>query len=142
MLSADNFARYQPLVEMLASADPDELVQTYRRFYPLLQQAYVELGYPDGYFNDRLVEVIDHLLLAPDVPEKLQLTRPHVLYQYADRDIEALSSGQKLMLRIGDENAARVRKSLAAFRQALLEPANDNPGSNEPDDEQPDQATE
>ena len=37
----------------------------YKQYYPLFQQAYVDLGYPEGYFNDRLVEVIDHLLATP-----------------------------------------------------------------------------
>ena len=39
---------------------------TYVRLYPLFQSAYRELGYPDGYFNDRLVFAIDDLLAAPD----------------------------------------------------------------------------
>jgi hypothetical protein len=119
-LSSDNFARYTTPVEMLANADTAELVATYRRFYPLLQQAYVELGYPDGYFNDRLIEVIDHLLEQPIVPGELKLARPHVLYEYADAGVEDLSSGQKLMLRIGADNAAKVRSALSRFRDTLL----------------------
>ena len=38
----------------------------YERLYPLFQQAYEDLGYPGKYFNDRLVEVIDHLLQTPE----------------------------------------------------------------------------
>lgn len=30
-------------------------MQFYVRLYPLFQKAYVELGYPNGYFNDRLI---------------------------------------------------------------------------------------
>ena len=66
----------------------------YRHFYPLFQQAYVDLGYPDGYFNDRLVEVIDHLLATPDVAGPIKLTQPSVFYQYADPSIEERSAGR------------------------------------------------
>ena len=54
-------------VRALESIDSAKLVALYVRFYPLFQQAYAELGYPSRYFNDRLFEVIDHLLATPDV---------------------------------------------------------------------------
>ena len=119
-LSPDNFDRYDFLVDMLVNADADRLVETYRRFYPLLQRAYVNLGYPDGYFNDRVVAVIDHLLETPQFDGPVLLVRPHVLYEYADPNLEALSSGQKLLIRMGGRNAARVRQMLAELRAYLV----------------------
>jgi len=115
----DNYHRYDILVNLLASTDADKFVSTYRRFYPLLQQAYVNLGYPDGYFNDRAVEVIDHLLETPQTKDMIPLVRPHVLYEYADPRLEALSSGQKLLLRMGNDNATRVRQKLAELRELI-----------------------
>ena len=47
-------------------SEPSQAAALYRRLYPLFQQAYAELGYPTGHFNDRLVEVVDHLLAAPE----------------------------------------------------------------------------
>jgi hypothetical protein len=119
VLSPANFERYTYLVEMLQFADVDDIVDTYRRFYPLLQDAYVKLGYPDGYFNDRLIEVIDHLLATPTPAQPLRLARPHVLYEYADTDLEALSSGQKLLLRMGDQHANELRQVLVDFRARI-----------------------
>ena len=118
-LSGENHARYDELVNTITAADPEVVVGTYRRFYPLFQEAYVRLGYPDGYFNDRLVEVIDHLLETPEVDEPLALTRPNVLYEFADPDLESLSSGQKLLLRMGPDNAARIKKMLAEVRALI-----------------------
>jgi hypothetical protein len=116
VLSASNYDRYDFLVNMVVTADLGDLVDIYRRYYPILQAAYVRLGYPDGYFNDRVVEVIDHLITTP-VPDKpIRLARPHVLYEYADPELEALSSGQKLLLRMGSENAARTKKVLEQLR--------------------------
>lgn len=119
VIGGDNAARYAPLIGVLSSADPQRVMETYSRFYPLMQEAYVRLGYPDAYFNDRLIAVIDHLLAAPEPETPLRLVRPNVLYQYADPELEALSAGQKLMLRMGRENAATVKALLRDYRNRL-----------------------
>ena len=119
-LNPDNYRRYDFLVNMLATADIDELVDLYQRFYPLFQEVYVDLGYPQGHFSDRVVEVIDHLLTTPDVDEPVDLVRPHVLYEYADPRLEALSSGQKVLLRIGGEHRVRVMQFLEELRDAII----------------------
>jgi hypothetical protein len=119
LLRADNAARYDPYVRVLEQADPQKLVQAYVRYYPLFQNSYRELGYPNGYFNDRLVQVIDHLLAAPDVPAPVALAQPKVLYEYADPALEALSAGQKMMIRMGPVNESRVKAKLRAIRHAL-----------------------
>lgn len=119
-LSPDNYQRYDPLINKIASADIHAVAGTYRRFYPLFQQSYKRLGYPNGYFNDRVVEVIDHLLTMPLQPdEPIQLVRPHVLYEFADSRLEDLSSGQKLLLRIGPEHSATVKRFLRDLRAEL-----------------------
>jgi len=96
--------------------DSKKLVSVYVHLYPLFQQAYVELGYPDGYFNDRLVQVIDNLLAAPAPPEPVRLAQPSVLFVYADPELESLSAGQKMLLRMGPENAAAVKNKLRQIR--------------------------
>lgn len=118
-LSPDNFSRYDQLVNRFASADADAIVEMYRRYYPLFQQSYERLGYPNAYFNDRVVEVIDHLLATPRPEEPIRLVRPHVLYEFDDPDLEALSSGQKLMLRLGGDHAGAVKRVLGDLRVEL-----------------------
>ena len=115
-LSPANVERYRPLLALLEMTDTRSLAALYQRWYPLLQQSYEELGYPGRYFNDRLVTVIDHLLETPKVKGPIELTQPNVLYEFADPRLEALSSGQKLILRMGPENAARVQAKLKELR--------------------------
>jgi len=122
-VNAANYQRYDFLVNMLANADLVALVEVYRRFYPLFQEAYAGLGYPQGFFNDRAVEVIDHLLATPDIDEPVELVRPNVLYEYADPQLESLSSGQKLLLRIGADHAVRVKQFLEELRALIVVPA-------------------
>jgi hypothetical protein len=42
--------------------------------------------------------------------------QPKVLYEFADPALEALPSGQKILLRMGPENAARVKAKLREIR--------------------------
>ena len=115
-ISTSNYRRYDALVDIVTSANLQDVTDVYRRFYPLMQKAYVDLGYPDGYFNDRLVEVIDHLLETPQVTAPVELVRPHVLYEFRDPQLEALSSGQKLLIRMGNDNADAVKRTLRELR--------------------------
>jgi DUF3014 family protein len=119
VISEESYRRYDALVSIIEESDVGELADLYRRYYPLFQKAYEELGYPNGYFNDRLVAVIDDLLATPELSGKVLLIRPHVLYEFQDPDIEARSSGQKLMLRIGNENAAKIKTKLRELRDVI-----------------------
>lgn len=119
VIGPGNAGRYEALTRIFVAMPTEQLVQTYGRLYPLFQQAYVELGYPEGYFNDRLVEVIDHLLAAPRVDGQIELVRPHVMFRFADPELEALSPGHKLMVRIGPENARALKAKLREVRAML-----------------------
>lgn len=121
-LDEKNYARYAPLVGLLAKTDTSQVAALYKRYYPLLQESYEDLGYPQGYFNDRLVEVIDHLLETPAVEGPIELTQPGMFYEYADPSLEARSSGQKLLIRMGPENAALVKRKLRELREEVTKP--------------------
>lgn len=115
-----NYARYNTYVQLLQGLDVQPFAAAYFRLYPLFQQAYQDLGYPNGYFNDRVVQVIDDLLATPDVTGPIKVARPNVMYEYADPALEKLSAGQKLMLRIGPKNAAIVKAKLRELRAVLI----------------------
>ncbi len=121
-IGAENLTRYAPYMHVVEAVDAKTLAALYIRFYPLFQHAYRELGYPDGYFNDRLVDAIDDLLAAPDLQSPVRLTQPKVLYEYADPDLERRSAGQKLMMRIGSNNARIVKAKLTQFRREVVKP--------------------
>src|SRR5688572_31376737 len=105
---------------MIASLDAQKLMTQYARYYPLFQESYENLGHPPQHFNDRLVEVIDHLLETPTVRDPISLARPNVLYEFADPKLESLSAGQKLLIRMGSANADRIKDKLRELRAALV----------------------
>lgn len=86
----------------------------------MFQQAYQDLGYPGRYFNDRFVEVIEHLLDAPEVRGPIRLLQPKVFYTFADPDLEALSTGQRILIRIGPDNAMKVKAKLKELRRIIM----------------------
>jgi len=129
VISAANRERYAPFISVATSVDATRVVAIYRRLYPLLQQAYEDLGYPGKYFNDRVVDVIDDLRATPDLPEPLRVKPVEVpgvpagktgsLYLFEDPSIEARSAGQKVLLRMGRANAARVKAKLGEIRRLI-----------------------
>jgi len=114
-----NYARYTPMVDVIRKLDMQALANVYFHFYPLFQSAYEGLGYPNAYFNDRLIKVIDSMLAAPQPTGPVELVRPNVLYQYADPALEARPAGQKLLIRMGPDNEAQIKKKLSELRAAL-----------------------
>jgi hypothetical protein len=119
-LSAQNAERYRPYVRVAEGVPTQALVAVYRRFYPLFQKQYENLGYPKKYFNDRVVEVIDHLLETPEVHGPVLLSQPRVLYEFADPKLEGLSAGQKILLRMRGDNAVKIKAKLREIREALV----------------------
>jgi len=119
LLSEASFARYDALVQMLDAVSADQLDATYRRYYPLLQEAYVKLGYPDARFHDRMLAVIDHLLKTPRISGPIEVVRPKVLYELADPRLQRLSAGQKVLIRMGPRHKSIVEKKLRELRERL-----------------------
>jgi hypothetical protein len=118
-LDASNFERYKPMVAVIGALDMRSLAAVYTHFYPLFQQSYQDLGYPNGYFNDRLVQVIDVMLATPQPAAPIELVRPNVMYTFADPALEARPAGQKLLIRMGPDNAAVIKGKLRELRAII-----------------------
>lgn len=114
-----NAQRYEPLVRSLQATGPQEAAEFYFRFYPLLQEAHAELASSERYFNDRLVDVIDHLLDTPEIPAEFEVEPWEGHYRFADPAMEELSWGRKMLVRMGPEQAAVVKGWLRDFREQV-----------------------
>jgi Protein of unknown function (DUF3014) len=129
-IGADNGLRYTPYVLLLETVDLRQAIGIYVRIYPSLQRAYEALGYPGGYLNDRLVEVIDQLLATPEIDAPIEVSlppiegpvrpaRPWVLYDFVDPSLQSLTSGQKALLRTGSINERRIKTRLEEVRRLV-----------------------
>ena len=118
VLSPQNFARYDEYVALLRDTDSGALVAFYQRYSPLFQQAWEQNG-GKGAFTERLVAVIDNLLAAPDPEGPVYLVKPEAVYLFEDPELEAMTAGQKVLVRMGNANAAVVKEKLREIRAAL-----------------------
>lgn len=119
-IDARNYARYAPYLSLLQGVESRKLVGGYVHFYPLFQSAYRDLG-SQGYFNDRVVQVIDNLLDTPEPPEPVHVVLKNtVFYKYADPSLESLSVGQKALLRMGPDDRRQVKEKLREIRARLI----------------------
>ncbi len=119
VINPANYRRYTPYVELLEAVDTTQLVENYRSYYSLFQQAYRQMGYADGEFNDRVTAIIDELLATPEVTGPVSLVKPEAFFLFADPDLESRTAGQKILLRMGNANAVRVKAKLVEIREAL-----------------------
>jgi hypothetical protein len=80
------------------------------------------------------VQVIDHLLATPEpegpievIPPQVKgpvpLERPWALHEFADPELQALTAGQKLLLRMGPVNQRRVKGKLEEIRRLVTTPS-------------------
>ncbi len=120
IMSPANFSRYDGYVDVLKNLDNDALMAEYHRFYPLIQQAWEENG-GKGSFNRRFVEVINNLLETPDVAHPIYLYKPEAVYLFEDPQLESLTAGQKIMVRMGSVNAAVVKNKIEDLSHYLVE---------------------
>ena len=73
-----------------------------------------------GFFNDLVIETIDHLMSTPEVTEEIELIALTKSYQFDDKDLEDLSGSQKVLVRMGVPNARKVKARLSQLRNILI----------------------
>jgi hypothetical protein len=118
-----SYARYNGFAETVGSLDVEGLARAYVLLRPRLQEAYRELGNPDGDI-DRAVEAAIVRLLRTPRPDARVAVRPSpVMYKFADDRLESLSPAQKQLLRMGPRNVDLVQEKLRALAAALKIPA-------------------
>lgn len=118
-LDPSNYERYDRIIGYVEKMDARKIGRLYAKFYPLLQRTYEETGFPEERFHDRVLAALDDMMDAPRPTGPIRLVQPKVLYRFEDDHLENLSAGQKIMIRVGPENAARLRKVLARVRAAI-----------------------
>ena len=119
VMDVEGFTRFDKLVDAVAALDARQAMAVYRLFSPLFQQAYAEIGYRDVNFDITLRRAIRNVLNTDEIEGPFQLVKPSVMYLYADADIENMADVQKQIIRLGPENAEKLKTQLRQFLQQL-----------------------
>lgn len=114
-----SYDRYNGYAEAIAGVDAMATARLYATLRPRVNDAYRELGYPDGDFDRVLERAIGQLLNVPIVDGPITL-RPKLLsYAYADPRLESLSPVQRQFLRMGPRNVEAVQGKLREIATLL-----------------------
>ena len=111
--------RYRIYTDLILKADPKALVELYFHYYPLVQKAFLEIK-PSGHFNDRLIQVIDHLESTPSVHGSKELLAYNRSYKFEELALEELSVSQKMLLRLGAASSEKVKTQLKKIRELII----------------------
>ncbi|MCG6201271.1 DUF3014 domain-containing protein [Psychromonas antarctica] len=118
-LDTKSYHRYDLYVDIINAINIDYAIDQYRLLTPLFSEAYAELGYSENAFISTLSAAIEGVLNAPIIREPIKLVAPSVMYKFADPQLEALSSADKLMIRMGPDNMLKLRVKLQKIQIAL-----------------------
>jgi hypothetical protein len=119
IIDARSYERYDGIAATVEGLDAQGLARVYATLRPRLQDAYRELGYPEGNVDAAVERAIGRLLDAPILEREVEVHRASVFYQFADPRIERLSAAQKQLLRMGPRNQRLVQDKLRAVGRAL-----------------------
>jgi hypothetical protein len=120
-LDPASYTRFNLLVNTLVSIDSEQAVERFRLMVPLFETAYAELGYPDRTFTRALQDAFDNVLAARVPEREILLIRPSVNYYFADPGLESMSDLEKLLIRMGPDNAAKLQRKAREFRGLLAD---------------------
>ncbi len=108
-LDPATYARWDSHTTALVSVDPKELAQLYVNVKVLFDQAYGELGHPNGDFDEAIVKAISTLAETPRFDTEPTLIRKQPgFYEYEDQAMRTLLPVQKQFLLMGPDNRRRV----------------------------------
>ena len=112
VITAASYRRYDPYADAFSSLDARGAARLYATVKPRTQEAYRDLGYPEGDVDEALKKAVVELLETPVIDGPIAVRRMSVSYTYEDARLESLSAAQKQLLRMGPRNVRLVQAKL------------------------------
>ena len=113
------YARYNIVADVFSSLDSNGTSQLYRQLSPPIQEAYKDLGYPEGKFHATFIRAIDELLAVPVVEGDVMLEEKLKSFAMADEKLESMSQAQKHLFRMGPQNVRTIQAKLRELKALL-----------------------
>lgn len=114
-----SYRRYDDYADAVGALDAEGTARLYATLKPRIQDAYRELGYPEGDFDRAMERAIVELLDTPVVEGDVALTPKSVSWDFADPKLQSLSSAQRQFLRMGPRNMRIVKAKLREIAPLL-----------------------
>lgn len=120
-LDTAGFSRYDGFAQWVGRLNTPALVSLLNDYEMIATQALTRMGVTDFDIRSALLAATTQILSTPQVSVGAELMRREANWVYMDPELEALSSLQKQVLRMGPENADIVQQKARDIRGALLD---------------------
>jgi len=119
IIDTRSYQRYDNYADYVYSVDSKAFVQYYLSLKPSIDDFYAEIARPNTTFDDALDKAISMVLNTPVIYNEIEVNSPSVMYLYNDPKLENLNDAQKLLLRMGPQNLAKIKHKLRSIQAEL-----------------------
>lgn len=120
-ITRKSYQRYNALASAIDAIKVPAALEFYKTIKPLCQQVFAEFNYPNDYHIDDVInKAAAEILAAPVIEARIDLVRTSVNYNFADKELEALSPVHKQMIRMGPQNTRIIQNKLRLLLEALV----------------------
>lgn len=114
-----SYQRYDDYADYIYSVDSKAFVQYYQSLKPSIDDFYAEISKPNTTFDNALSKAISIVLATPIIYKEIEVESPSVMYLYNNDELENLNNAQKLLLRMGPKNLAKIKHKLRNIQAEL-----------------------
>lgn len=114
-----NYRRFDAFVELIERLPIGELARILREMDPLIRLSLRQLGITETP-ETLLLRSFDRIIDLPELPDRVELVRPAVMFEFAEHSLESLPELEKQMLRMGPRNILRLQNYVQKLRNIYL----------------------
>jgi hypothetical protein len=120
-MDPSGFSRYDGFAQWVNGIDVFAIVKLLNDYEQIATEALSRMGVGDFDIRSAVLAATTEILATPIAPQSPELMKHEANWVYMDPELEALSSLQKQVLRMGPENSEIVQTKARELRGALLE---------------------
>ena len=114
-----SYPRWNGATGALLSVKPTDAAQLYVNVKDLFDAAYVEMGHPNGDFDEAIERAVQMVVSTPQPIDPPELLRRPNYFEHTDASLRSLRPVQKQVILFGPENQARLTTWLRQLATAL-----------------------
>ena len=120
-MDSSGFSRYDVFAQWVNGIDVLAIVELLNEYEQIATEALSRMGVGDFDIRSAVLAATTEILATPIAPESAELMKREANWVYMDPELEALSSLQKQVLRMGPRNSEIIQTKARELRGAVLE---------------------
>jgi hypothetical protein len=120
-MDPSGFSRYDGFAQWVNGIDVLAIVDLLNDYEQIATEALSRMGVVDFDIRSAVLAATTEILATPIAPQSAELMKREANWVYMDSELEALSSLQKQVLRMGPENSELIQAKARELRGAVLD---------------------